>query len=183
MSAGKHMTAAPHGVLKLNDKGFSLLEVLLGLLIFSIGAMASALMIGASLKQNVKAKDRTLLAGLVEERLEELRSREWGGGGDSLVAGGHVPTDEELQYFYLGSLDTNFSDSHNLDLTDVADDSTHEPYYVVVWRIDDMDDSGQALKRITIRGMSMHWDAYDYAWKPGTTFDQIAIVYRETKAS
>ena len=165
------------------DEGFSLLEVLIGLLIFSIGALASGLMIVASLQQNVKARERTVLAGLVEERLEELRGRQWTGSYYGLAAGGDVLSNDSLRGFTLGTLDAAYSEDYNADLTGPADDSNQSPYYIVMWRIEDLDDSGQGLKRITIRGVSMHWDSDASSWKPVTAFDNMAVIFRETKSS
>jgi len=183
MFAGRRTMAGQAGMRKCNDRGFTLLEVLIGLLIFSIGALASGMMIAASLQQNVKAKDRTVLAGLVEERLEEIRGRNWDTGMTTLASGGQILSDEDLEGFTLGTLDSAFSESFNLELTSAADDGYQTPYYMVMWRIEDLTDNGQALKRVTVRGVSMHWAPGASQWEPVTTFDNVAIIFRETKTS
>ena len=81
-----------------NDSGYSLIEVLVGLLIFSVGALASGALIIASLHQNQLSKERSVAASLVAQRLEQLRERPWvdSGGGDDLTAGGAVAGDDDV---------------------------------------------------------------------------------------
>jgi prepilin-type N-terminal cleavage/methylation domain-containing protein len=57
-----------------NTKGFSLIEVLIALCIFAIGALALAKMQMVSMSGNTTARSITGAATLAEAKLEELRS-------------------------------------------------------------------------------------------------------------
>ena len=166
-----------------NDNGFSLVEVVVGLAIFSVGALASAMLISASLNQNQVAKERTRLSAVVSQRLEELRGRPWNsvGGGDSLQSGGMVYGDEALNTYSSGMTDSSFSDTFDYNLTGPADDAGYKPFYIVMWRIEDLTDSGLDFKRITIRGVSMRYNDDAYQWLPVASFDHVAMVFREIK--
>jgi prepilin-type N-terminal cleavage/methylation domain-containing protein len=168
-----------------NDKGYSLVEVLVGLAIFSVGALASAMLITTSLNQNQVAKERTRLSSVVSQRLEELRGRPWApvGGDASLQSGGMILDDEALQSYSSGSLESNFHDTFNYTLDGPADEGYQKPFYLVMWRIEDLTDSGLDFKRITIRGASMRWNNQAYHWQPIASFDHVAMVFREIKAN
>jgi prepilin-type N-terminal cleavage/methylation domain-containing protein len=168
-----------------NNKGYSLVEVLVGLAIFSIGSLASAMLITTSLNQNQTAKERTRLSALVSQRLEELRGRPWtaDAGTASLQSGGTILDDQTLQGYSPGTLESGFYDTFNYTLEGAADDASRKPFYLIMWRIEDLTDSGLDFKRITISGVSMRWNDRDYRWQPIASFDHIAMVFREIKAS
>lgn len=165
------------------DAGYSLVEVLVGLLIFSIGALASGAMIVASMQQNQLARERSVASSLVSQRLEELRSRPWfdAAGGSSLLAGGAILSNEDLRAFNPASLDAAFSQTFDLDLEGPALTGTQQSFYLVMWRIEDMTDSGLDFKRITIKGVAMHWHRADNRWEPAAAFDHVAMIFREIK--
>ncbi|HUX07898.1 MAG TPA: prepilin-type N-terminal cleavage/methylation domain-containing protein [Acidobacteriota bacterium] len=168
-----------------NDKGFSLVEVLVGLAIFSVGALASAMLITASLNQNQVAKERTRLSSIVSQRLEELRGRPWNslGGGPSLQSGGAIYDDEALRNYSSGMTEGGFSETFDYTLSGPADDAYMRPFYLVMWRIENLTDSGLDFKRITIRGVSMRYNDDAYHWLPVASFDHVAMVFREIKAN
>ena len=168
-----------------NEKGYSLVEVLVGLLIFSVGALASGAMIMASLHQNQVARAKSQAASLVTQRLEELRARPWfdAGGGASLVAGGDILSDEDLKTSGLPTTDVNFSETINSDGTGAADLASQETFYLVMWRIEDLADSGMDFKRIVIKGVAMSWHKGEGRWEPVASFDHVAMIFREIKAS
>lgn len=171
---------------KSNDNGFTLVEVLVGLLIFSVGALASAAMIVASLHQNQVSKERGVASTLVSQRLEELRSRPWfdsSGSLPALDAGGTILTDEQLRSYSGSELDSAFSQVFDSGLTASVDLSSQDSFYIVMWRIEDLNDSGLDFKRITIKGVAMHWHRVDNRWEPGASFDHVAMIFREIKAS
>ena len=165
-----------------SDRGYSLLEVLLGLLIFTIGALASGMLIVAGMNQNRVAKERSVAAGLVSEKLEELRDLPWDGyPGYSLKAGGKIVDDEGLRKPSYSESDYSYSDSYNVDLSNPADPYSEAPFYLVMWEIQDMTDSGLDFKRITIRGVSMNWHTQRQRWEPAASFDHVAMIFREIK--
>ncbi len=167
-----------------SEHGFSLVEVVMGLAIFSVGALASAMLITASLGQNRVAKERTRVSSVVSQRLEELRSRPWYsvGGEPSLQAGGTVLDEEALKNYSYGSLPYGYFDDFNYDLDGPAEYGDMKPFYVVMWRIEDLNDSGLDFKRIIIRGVSMRWNNLDANWQPITSFDHVAMIFREIKS-
>ena len=167
-----------------NDKGFSLLEVLVGLAIFSIGALAGAMLIAASLNQNEVAKERTQISTLVAQRLEELRDRPWAASGSepSLQGGGEILSDDDLRSYTHGSLDTNFGEEFNATLDGEPESGSMAPFYLVMWRIEDLTDSGLDFKRITIRGVAMKQSLSGYSWLPVASLDHVAMIFREIKA-
>lgn len=168
---------------KSGDAGYSLVEVLVGLLIFSIGALASGAMIVASMQQNQLARERSVAASLVSQRLEELRSRPWfdAAGGASLAAGGAIISNEDLRSFNAGALDATYSQTFTLELDGAADTSTQLSFYLVMWQIEDMTDSGLDFKRIMIKGVAMHWHRTENRWEPAAAFDHVAMIFREIK--
>ena len=166
-----------------NDSGYSLIEVLVGLLIFSVGALASGALIIASLHQNQLSKERSVAASLVAQRLEQLRERPWvdSGGGDDLTAGGAVAGDDQLRSTNLPSFPTGFSQTFNSDLSGARDSGSRANFYLVMWAVEDMNDSGLDFKRITIKGVAMHWSASESRWEPAASFDHVAMIFRELK--
>jgi type IV pilus assembly protein PilV len=56
-----------------NEKGFSLIEVLMAITIFAIGFLAMAAMQTSALKGNNTARGTTEAAGLLQAKVEELR--------------------------------------------------------------------------------------------------------------
>lgn len=169
---------------KCNDSGYSLVEVLIGLLIFSIGSLASGMMIVTALQQNRQARERSVLAGIVAQRLEEIRDRPWSGAaGDSLLAGGRILDEGDLKTTGIPSLPTGYWQSFNRDRTGAADGTDN--YYLIMWRIEDADDpraSGIELKRIVIRGAAMSWSQTENRFYPLAVFDHIGLIFRETKS-
>jgi prepilin-type N-terminal cleavage/methylation domain-containing protein len=166
------------------DGGYSLVEVLVGLVIFSVGALASGVLIMASMHQNQVNKERSVAAALVSQRLEELRNRPWfdAGGAADLDAGGAIFANESLRGTSLPTLDAGFSETFDYDLDGVADTSSQGSFYLVMWRIEDLTDSGLDFKRITIKGVAMHWHTQENRWEPAASFDHVAMVFREIKA-
>jgi len=167
-----------------NNKGFSLVEVLVGLLIFSIGALASGSMIVASLHHNQVSKERTIVSSLVSQRLEELRSRPWfdASGGDSLDPGGVVLSNEQLKSFSTGSLEAGFYQTFNQDMSGDYNDASVESFYLVMWQITEANEGGQPYRRILIKGVAMHWHVTQNHWIAGVSFDHVAMIFREEKA-
>lgn len=167
-----------------SDKGYSLVEVLIGLAIFSVGALASAMLITTSLNQNQVAKEKTRISIVVSQRLEELRGRPWNStaGGPSLQAGGAVLGESELRNYSFGTLPAGFFETFDYTLEGPADSGSQAPFYLVMWRIEDLTDSGLDFKRITIRGVSMRWNNDESHWLPVASFDHVAMVFREIKA-
>lgn len=168
---------------KYSDSGYSLIEVLVGLLIFSVGALASGALIIASLHQNQLSKERSIAASLVAQRLEQLRERPWedAGGGDDLTAGGAVAGDDQLRATSIPTLPNGFFQTFNSDLSGAHNAGSEENFFIVMWRIEDMSDSGLDFKRITIKGVAMHWSASENRWEPATSFDHVAMIFRELK--
>ena len=167
-----------------SENGYSLIEVLVGLAIFSVGALASGMMIVASMHQNQQARERTRVAGLVSERLEELRSRPWedAGGYNSLRSGGQVLDVEELRNYSYGMTEYDFSGAYDSNLYEIGMPYDEMPFYLVMWRIEDMTDSGLDFKRVTIRGAAMRWHSLEQRWEPVATFDHVGMIFREIKA-
>lgn len=167
-----------------NDKGYSLIEVLVGLLIFSVGALASGALIVASLHQNQLSKERSIAASLVAQRLEQLRERPWedSGGGDDLSSGGAILSDDEMRSTSLPSLTGGFSETFNSDLSGAQDTSSKESFFVLMWEIETLNDSGLDFKRIKIKGVAMHWSRTEDRWEPAASFDHVAMIFRELKA-
>ena len=167
-----------------NDKGFSLVEVLIGLAIFSVGALVGAMLITASLNQNEVAKERTRVSAVVSQRLEELRDRPWSasGGDVSLKAGGEILSDDDLRNYSHGSLDSEFGEEFDTTLDGAPESGSMAPFYLVMWRIEDMTDSGLDFKRITIRGVAMKQSLSGHNWLPVASFDHVAMIFREIKA-
>jgi len=167
-----------------NDKGFSLVEVLIGLAIFSVGALVGAMLITASLNQNEVAKERTRVSAVVSQRLEELRDRPWlaSGGEVSLKAGGEILSDDDLRSYSHGSINSEFGEEFDATLDGVPESGSMAPFYLVMWRIEDMTDSGLDFKRITIRGVAMKQSLSGSTWLPVASFDHVAMIFREIKA-
>jgi prepilin-type N-terminal cleavage/methylation domain-containing protein len=165
-----------------SDKGYSLVEVLVGLLIFAVGSLASGALIIASMHQNQQSKEKSVASTLVSQRLEELRNRAWLdlNGSPDLRAGGQIIVDEQLRSAGIPSLDAAFSDTFNYELSGPRR-NTQETFFLVMWVIEDLNDSGLDFKRITIKGVSMHWHRGNSRWEPVAAFDHIAMVFREIK--
>lgn len=170
---------------KSSEQGYSLIEVLIGLMIFAIGALASGIMIVGSLHQNQVAKEKSVTQSLVTRRLEDLRSRPWFSlsGVPTLQSGGAVISNVNLRSFSFGSLDTNFSETFNYGLDGPVNTSSREPFYIVMWLVEDLTDNGLDFKRITIKGVAMHWSRNGDYWIPSTDFDHVAMIFRETKTN
>lgn len=71
----------------MNKKGFTLIEVLVGLVILAIGLLAIAGMQLTSVKGNFFSSNLTQASVLAQDRLEILRNLPW--GHDDLSAGTH----------------------------------------------------------------------------------------------
>ncbi|MDI6763580.1 MAG: prepilin-type N-terminal cleavage/methylation domain-containing protein [Thermodesulfobacteriota bacterium] len=71
----------------MNKKGFTLIEVLVGLVILAIGLLAIAGMQITSVKGNFFSSNLTQASVLAQDRLEVLRSLAW--GHDDLTGGMH----------------------------------------------------------------------------------------------
>ena len=168
-----------------NDNGYSLIEVLVGLLIFSVGALASGALIVASLHQNQLSKERSVSASLVAQRLEQLRERSWEdtSGGEDLAAGGAIVGDDQLRSTSVPAFTTGFFQTFNSDLSGARDASSKAKFYLVMWQVEDMTDSGLNFKRITIKGVAMHWSTSEGRWEPAASFDHVAMIFRELKVS
>lgn len=173
------------GMHKSSEEGYSLIEVLIGLMIFAVGALASGVMIVSSLHQNQAAKEKSVTQSLVTRRLEDLRSRPWfsTSGVPTLKSGGNVISNSDLRSFSFGSLNSEFSETFNYALDGPVNTSSKESFYIIMWRIEDLTDNGLDFKRITIKGIAMHWSRNGDHWIPSTDFDHVAMVFRETKSN
>ena len=70
-----------------NRNGFSLIEVLIGLVLLAIGLLAIAGMQITSVRGNFFSKNMSEASVVAQDRLEELRNRPYGNG--ELAAGNH----------------------------------------------------------------------------------------------
>jgi type IV pilus assembly protein PilV len=64
------------GIAKPAEKGFTLIEVLIGMLIMTIGLLGLAMMHGSSIQANAHADKMTQAAFLAQMKLEDLKSEE-----------------------------------------------------------------------------------------------------------
>jgi type IV pilus assembly protein PilV len=65
-----------------NQKGFSLLEVMVSLIILSIGLLGAAAMTTTSIKTNSNANQLTVACQTVQAEMETLRNVAWGSVGN-----------------------------------------------------------------------------------------------------
>lgn len=109
-----------------NDRGFSLLETMIALLIMLMILLSVAQLFGMSVAVNKAADDITLVTSLASEMVERLKFQ----GYDALTAGGSLVTDT-----------TGFFDSPSVD-EDVAAEFTRR------WLVTDNGDSMQIQVRV-----------------------------------
>ncbi|MCQ4163779.1 type IV pilus modification protein PilV [Tahibacter harae] len=77
------------------NRGFSLLEVLIALMIFSVGLLGLAGLMVVSVKTNNGAYQRTQAAFLAQSMVDRMRANSmgvWGGNYNATVPGGSNPT-------------------------------------------------------------------------------------------
>ena len=75
--------------MKINQPGYSLLEVLLGMLLLSFGLMAAAPMFVYAMRATAAGADMGSVGAMAVEQMEQLRSQDY----FSLAAGGSVTSD------------------------------------------------------------------------------------------
>ena len=170
---------------KSSDQGFSLAEVLIGMVIFSVGALVSAILIVSSVKNAEVSKDRSAVSALVQQRLEELRSRPWVAVGSegSLASGGQIIDNDSLESSSFPTFDANFGETSNTELTGSANSSSRATFYLITWQIVDLTEGGVEFKRIVIKGVAMYWRGNTSGWQPRGVFDHVAMIYREDSSS
>lgn len=170
---------------KSSDQGFTLVEVLIGMVIFSVGALVSAVLIISSVKNAEISKDRSAVSALVQQRLEEIRNRPWSAVGSeaSLASGGEVPSDASLNAMSFPTFTAGFGETSNTQLTGTANSSSKATFYFISWQIVDLTESGVEFKRIVIKGAAMQWRGDEIGWFPKGVFEHVAMIYREDTSS
>ncbi len=108
-----------------SSAGFSLPELMVGLFLMSLGALAAAPLFGYAMHGNAASRDLTRVGVAAERRLEILRQMEY----DDLIAGGSVDVDT-TGYF-----------------------ETREPDLVVRWQITNNSATIPGTKLLTVRAV------------------------------
>lgn len=123
------------------ERGFSLLETLIALLIMLMILLSVAQLFGMSLAVNKAADDITLVTSLASEMMEQLKFR----GYDNLTPGGSLTTDV-TGYFDTPDTDED-SDSEYTRRWLLTDNGTHMQIQV---RVVANDESQGGIKETTV---------------------------------
>ena len=110
----------------LDERGFSLVEVLVALFLIALGVLAAAPMFVYAMQGNATGADFGSVGALAVERMEQLRASSF----VSLAAGGSLTVSQ-----------TGYSD-------------TSDPDYIIRWRITD-DATPPSVKTITVRAIAV----------------------------
>ena len=109
-----------------DERGFSLVEVLVALFLIALGVLAAAPMFVYAMQGNATGADFGSVGALAVERMEQLRASSF----VSLAAGGSLTVSQ-----------TGYSD-------------TSDPDYIIRWRITD-DATPPSVKTITVRAIAV----------------------------
>jgi type IV pilus modification protein PilV len=134
------------------EEGFSLIEVLIAVLILTVGLLALAQLMLVATRANSISSHVTSTSALAKERMERLKAEPFYTNAESLVAndklkaGGDLTKDLDGFHAYY--------DSSGRDRNSVANPvPAKQSAYVVRWEIVDMPGI-MAMKRISVRCLS-----------------------------
>src|SRR5262245_30102598 len=121
-----------------NQKGFSLIEMMIASMVLLIGVISVGSLIGYAISSNFSSKNNTIATAAAERQMEQLRSLTF----DSLVAGGNT-LDSNGNITFTGSAVSGYSAT--VSLTD-SDQIGKTVSYDVRWNVA----SVNGLKKITV---------------------------------
>lgn len=97
-----------------NQQGFTLIEILIAITVFSIGILAVAAMQVSSIKGNSSASGLTEAVTLAQDKMEELMSLDYGGIADGINLG--QGTNARYNVFWNIADDTPFSHTKTISV-------------------------------------------------------------------
>jgi len=84
-----------------NDKGSSVVEILVALVIFGVGLVAAARVMPESSAKTTRSRNKTIAVNIAQEKMEELMSS--GYQHADLAAGAHDDPDNPISGHYIRS--------------------------------------------------------------------------------
>ncbi len=104
---------------KVNNSGFSLLEVLVALIIFTIGILGMAALQITAIKGNYFSSNLSEAMALAQEKFEELVQTDYNldGAGQPLEAGNHSETSGKYTVNWTVQDDTPIQDTKTIVIT------------------------------------------------------------------
>jgi len=95
---------------KTNELGFTLIEILIAMVIFTVGILAVAGMQGTTVSNNSKSRGTTDISACATERIEELIRLPWddadlAAGTHSVAAGNLTVASDGIDNDYNGTID------------------------------------------------------------------------------
>lgn len=137
--------------MKRNDeRGFTLVEVTVALLIFTVGIVGLAQLMAVSLHMQSLGRNQTSAVRLAQDKLDELMSM-------------HFDTAPEIQITGSDSLSADVENYFDID----ADGTTRR------WLVEDGPDGNANLRQITIRVIPLVQDR-----RTATPYDLVSIIRR-----
>lgn len=133
-----------------NDGGFTLVEVVISMLIFTVGILSMAQLMAVSLRMQDLGRNQTSAVRIAQDKLDQLMSL-------------NFDTSAEVQLTGENSLDSNVEDYFDTDVQG----------FTRRWQIDAGPDGNADLRQITIRVIP---DAVDR--RTTATYDLVSIIRR-----
>jgi prepilin-type N-terminal cleavage/methylation domain-containing protein len=127
-----------------NQKGFTLIELMISTIVLMVGALSVATLIGYSIKSDTIARHDTIAMSALEHEIERLRGLDY---INPLLAdgGSTIATDGKISF--SGSAVTNYSASVAM----ANEEQSGKTYnYDVRWNISTITGTGSNMKKITI---------------------------------
>jgi len=127
-----------------NQKGFTLIELMISTIVLMVGALSVATLIGYSIKSDTISRHDTIAISALEHEIERLRGLAY---TDPLLTDGGSTIGTDGKIGFTSSAVSNYSASVSMAN---EEQSGKTYYYDVRWNITTITGTGSNMKKITI---------------------------------